>query len=133
MDTAETILKQLRSNLSNPDSAGRSIAEAFREDFILGDDDEMTRYLFDAIKEPGWKQYDTSNDAWYFGTWVNLGSMEILQYVEGDIALTRHLNKEAMKVALDKMAKLYGIPPPAFIAYNLDGQRMEYFDVRPEL
>lgn len=46
------------------------------------------RYLFDVglcKKEDGWLQYDTAEDAWYFGSWVNKERRMIVDYTEGDI------------------------------------------------
>lgn len=33
----------------------------------------------------GWAQFDTAQDAPYFGTWVNPEAREILTYAEGDV------------------------------------------------
>ena len=46
-----------------------------------------------------WEQYDTSQDAPYFGVWVNKVTMQILTYCEGDWELTdcpdaKHFNRE---------------------------------------
>lgn len=50
------------------------------------------RYEYDfrrCTTARGWAQLDTSQDASYFGQWVNPSSREILCYCEGDVILTR--------------------------------------------
>jgi hypothetical protein len=42
----------------------------------------------DDFKSDGWEQYDTSQDAHYFGCWVNPLRRMILTYCEGDWTLT---------------------------------------------
>ena len=52
--------------------------------FIFGGD----RYRFDfnlCLPFNGWKQYDTDQDAWYFGCWVNVIELSVVSYVEGDV------------------------------------------------
>jgi len=46
------------------------------------------RYAFDfGLCHPsrGWAQIDTSQDAYYYGTWASPARREILNYVEGDV------------------------------------------------
>ncbi len=46
------------------------------------------RYAFDFRRctyENGWAQLDTSQDASYYGQWINPEKRQIIQYVEGDI------------------------------------------------
>lgn len=52
-------------------------------------DGSFSRYPLDACcrAAEGWMQYDTSQDAWYFGCWVHPGHREILTYAEGDLTL----------------------------------------------
>ena len=93
------------------------------------------RYRFDfklCTKEKGWKQYDTSQDAWYFGVWVHPKMRVILTYAEGDITVTKCPTEESYHDELKYMAEFYGSPPPAFVAIDYpSGKRTEYFDERP--
>lgn len=60
------------------------------------------RYIIDFAedsKAEGWRQFDTSQDAHYFGFWVNPKTLQALCYAEGDWTLvncpdTRHYNAE---------------------------------------
>ncbi len=50
------------------------------------------RYKYDfrlCTAEKGWAQIDTSQDASYFGQWINPTTREILSYCEGDVTLTK--------------------------------------------
>lgn len=49
------------------------------------------RYLYDlnaCSMSKGWAQIDTSQDASYFGQWINPVSRKIFCYCEGDLILT---------------------------------------------
>lgn len=71
--------------------------EVFRS-FILNG--ERYKWDFDEkLSVEGWEQYDTSQDAWYFGVWVNKKTLQIRTYAEGDLTLTKcpdinHFNAE---------------------------------------
>lgn len=59
---------------------------------ILRDFAPADRYLYDfklCTIAKGWAQIDTSQDASYFGQWVNPTKREIFCYCEGDLILTR--------------------------------------------
>lgn len=52
---------------------------------------EGDRYLFDfriCTAAKGWAQFDTRQDAAYYGNWINPTSLELMSYAEGDV--TRH-------------------------------------------
>lgn len=95
------------------------------------------RYYFDFLEgffDGGWRQYDTDQDAWYFGVWVNIERREILTYAEGDISLRACASVESLKEQLESMAKFYGDPPPAFTAIDTStGQVTHYIDERPKV
>ena len=60
------------------------------------------RYLFDFdddFRSDGWLQFDTDQDAWYYGVWVNPKTLRTLTYAEGDVYLAicpdvEHYNAE---------------------------------------
>ena len=75
------------------------------------------RYEFDfklCTKANGWVQFDTSQDAWYFGVWVHPEKREIVTYAEGDITRVKCPTEESYHAELKSMAEFYGAPPPAF-------------------
>lgn len=95
---------------------------------------EYDRYQFDmghCASEDGWEQYDTDQDAWYFGVWVRLSTRETVTYAEGDITHVVAPTDEAFKAELAGMAEFYGNPPPAFRMVLGDGQLVEVTGARP--
>ena len=101
--------------------------------WLSGDGGE--RYYFDfevCTPEKGWRQYDTSQDAHYFGVWVNMAERMTFTYAEGDLSLVECPTVESFKAELDNMAECYGDPPPAWVAIDTDtGQVTNYYDERP--
>jgi len=91
------------------------------------------KYDFDMCsKENGWIQYDTDQDAWYFGVWVHPGKMQVFTYAEGDTTLVTCKSLDSYKAELANMAEFYGDPPPAFIAYDFENNtRTKVYDTRP--
>ena len=50
-----------------------------------------TRYAFDfgeCFTAKGYAQFDTRQDAYYYGHWVNPTTFRLVSYAEGDIAVT---------------------------------------------
>ena len=94
------------------------------------------RYYYDfeeCTPDKGWVQYDTSQDAWYFGVWVNVKDRKVLTYAEGDVTLVECPDDDHLRAELKKMGECYGDPPPAAVGYDNDGTRTEYYDERPSL
>lgn len=60
------------------------------------------RYVFDFdadFRKAGWLQFDTNQDAWYYGVWANPRLLRTLSYCEGDVYLVvcpdvEHYNAE---------------------------------------
>ena len=92
------------------------------------------RYHFD-VKEcspsDGWKQYDTKQDAWYFGVWVHVEKRMTVTYAEGDLTVVVCPTRETFCAELKDAAECYGDPPPAFTTIDADGGVTHYFDERP--
>ena len=68
------------------------------------------RYVVDFaedFKSDGWQQYDTEQDAWYFGVWVNPGRRMILSYAEGDWTLLVFEDYLAYNQQIIKMNQFY--------------------------
>ena len=90
------------------------------------------RYKYDFGKCREWTQYDTDQDAWYFGVWVNQRTREILTYAEGDETLVKCPTAESFIAELASMAEFYGPPPPAFTTINFtDNTITKHYDKRP--
>lgn len=92
------------------------------------------RYKYDleiCKSADGWTQYDTNQDAWYFGVWVHPKTRQILTYAEGDVSVVHCKSEKSYHEELKNMAEFYGDPPWASKAYGLDGTVTEFYDERP--
>ena len=87
------------------------------------------RYLWDFDKDftaDGWQQYDTDQDAHYFGMWVNPKRLETFTYCEGDVELVICSDVEHYNAEIANANEFYG-EGFEFIAYDLDAKtRTEY-------
>lgn len=66
------------------------------------------RYTFDFDEchfKKGWAQIDTSQDAWYFGTWANPTELKITSYTEGDVCRTTCDTPEAFVAEIRRLAE----------------------------
>ena len=81
------------------------------------------RYPYDNKLLPaGWQQYDTNQDAPYFGCWVHVEKRWTMCYCEGDRVLVKCPSEDSLKAELLDMARFYGSTPPAFAFISNDGQ-----------
>lgn len=56
-----------------------------------GFDGDTDRYAFDFVLcsyAQGFAQFDTRQDASYFGTWISPAKRQLVNYAEGDITVT---------------------------------------------
>ena len=94
---------------------------------------ERYHYDFKKCKRfDGWVQFDTRQDAAYFGIWVHPEKRQIITWCEGDEITETCETETEYHEKLKSMAACYGDPPPAFRAISLDGTVTHYFDKRPE-
>ncbi|MEG0007319.1 MAG: hypothetical protein RR721_08325 [Aeromonas sp.] len=95
---------------------------------------QADRYYYDrALLAQGWQQYDTEEDAWYYGIWINTEKLETFTYAEGDTSNVIAPNLEAFRAEL---ARLYQYHPqaPAFICIDPEaGVVTHYFETKPEV
>jgi hypothetical protein len=93
------------------------------------------RYKYDfeeCSPARGWAQYDTDQDASYFGVWVHPETRRIFTYCEGDTIMVVCPTEESYHAELAAMAAFYGPPPPAFVVISPDENKItNIYDVRP--
>lgn len=94
-----------------------------------------SRYHYDdqLTASSGWQQYDTDQDAWYFGIWINPVKFETFTYAEGD---TCHVIAPDIEAFHAELARLYEHHPqaPAFISIDVDaGSITHHYDAKPEV
>ena len=92
-----------------------------------------SRYYYDFGPLRTWQQYDTREDASYFGVWVDLEGMRTFTYAEGDRTLVECPTRETFQAELDDLARFYGPPPPAFVGIDHDGTVTNFYTDRPSL
>ena len=80
------------------------------------------RYVFDfklCKAKDGYAQLDTTEDAHYFGNWVNFKKFEIVSYCEGDITVTNCDNKEEFIKELKRTVDFYKFNQETFKGIDL--------------
>lgn len=99
----------------------------------LGIPAQAERYGYDFREGWGsvWQQYDTWQDASFFGVWVDVKGMRIFTFAEGDRSLVECDSSKDFAAELGHMARFYGDPPAAFISVGADGRVTQHFDSRP--
>lgn len=80
-----------------------------------------------------WRQYDTEQDAHYFGVWINLKTRQTFCYAEGDTTLVTCDDDAGLALELKAMEEFHGSPPPTIRTISDDGQLTEHFVARPSI
>ena len=90
---------------------------------------DRSRYSWDGQHKAGWLQYDTDQDAIYFGDWVNKQRLQIRTYCEGDFSVVTCPDADHFDAQLVSMDKCYGKSP---FASTMDeyGNWTEHFESR---
>ncbi|MEI4940105.1 hypothetical protein U1439_21315, partial [Aeromonas caviae] len=95
--------------------------------YIGGDNYDRT------LLAQGWQQYDTDEDAWYFGIWIHTEKLETFTYAEGDTSHVIAPNVEAFSAELARLY-LYHPQAPAFISIDPQaGVVTRHFERKPEV
>ena len=117
------VIEWLRAQPDARESAHGVIRDAFRP---------SERYVIDfgGPLQAGWEQWDTDQDAWYFGVWVCVSTREVLTYAEGDWSLMTCPTAEAFRAELARMAEFYGPTPAHIVVIDQDGNATGYVSER---
>ncbi|MGY3947268.1 hypothetical protein BJP24_15480 [Aeromonas allosaccharophila] len=95
---------------------------------------QADRYYYDrTLLAQGWQQYDTEEDAWYFGIWIHAEMLETFTYADGD---TNHVTAPNIEAFRSELARLYKYHPqaPAFISIDQDaGVVTHHFEAKPKV
>jgi len=68
------------------------------------------RYVFDfdlCASDKGWAQFDTGQDASYFGIWGNPFTFELVTYAEGDVGHTKLDSEIGFRHEVHKLKAFY--------------------------
>ena len=60
-----------------------------------------------GLTKSGYCTIDTTEDAQYFGVWLNIEELKIVSYCEGDLIVNIGENKEEFLIHLKKVIKFY--------------------------
>lgn len=67
---------------------------------------DADRYRFDfreCSPTNGFAQVDTSQDAWYFGSWLNPTALKYVEYIEGDVTRIQFESTEEMREYVESL------------------------------
>jgi len=99
------------------------------EDRFVGPFRERYEYDFKRCKSAdGWKQYDTQQDASYFGVWVHPERRVIVTFAEGDETTVTCPTQESFEAEIREMNEFYGAPPAFAVSIGLDGSVVKHYD-----
>ncbi len=95
---------------------------------------QADRYYYDrTLLAQGWQQYDTEEDGWYFGIWINTEKLETFTYAEGDTCHVIAPNVEAFRAELARLYQ-YHSQAPAFISIDPEsGVVPRHFEAKSEV
>lgn len=75
---------------------------------------DEVRYLFDfgeCRTQNGWAQVDTRQDASYFGIWANPTTLQVIEFMEGDLYRSTMDSPEEFAEWLSNVPDFKGIDP----------------------
>lgn len=88
-----------------------------------------SRYVFDlrlCVAADGWLQFDTPQDAPYFGVWVNPTRRLLLTYAEGDTSIVICATDAAYNAEVRAAITFHGTAP-AFKSLDADGTLTHHY------
>lgn len=99
----ENRIQWLRDNAGNAERVDGVHNYKFFRATVSG----VERYEIDFSMTAGWLQYDTSQDASYFGIWVNPETLQTLSFAEGDYLFCEHRTPESFNAEIEHMNDFY--------------------------
>tara|TARA_Y100000310_G_scaffold344999_1_gene461063 strand:- start:2812 stop:3198 length:387 start_codon:yes stop_codon:yes gene_type:complete len=86
-----------------------------------------SRYEFDLRlkSKDGWEQFDTNQDAGYFGVWINRDARMTVTYAEGDLTIKYDIPD--MEKEYKDMCDFYGKAPAWATTIDNDGTVTKYY------
>ena len=95
---------------------------------------DSERYVVDFADDfttEGWKQFDTDQDAHYFGVWINPQTFQVLTYAEGDWTVTDCHNRDRYRREIERLIEFHGAGRIATVI-DADGTVTVYSQDRSE-
>lgn len=106
----------------------------FGNEVIRSFEGNTNRYKFDCglcSYKKGWIQFDTDQDAYYFGVWIHKGKKQIVTYAEGDLIIVEAPTSESFNEEIAHMCKYYG-GASSIRTIDADGIYTRYYQDRKE-
>lgn len=94
-------IKQHGKKDEQPNGRGNTVTRLFMPD------ERYTVDFADDFRESGLEQFDTSQDAEYFGVWINRPNRYTLTYAEGDWTLVECPDFEHYKAEVEDCIRFY--------------------------
>jgi len=110
-------IKQIISSGARPSTWENDRGATIMDAYVGGED----RYRFDRLlctKDAGFEQFDTDQDAHYFGMWVNREKRVTVTYSEGDLTLVLCPSAESFKAEIADAESFFGKKPSAAIEHK---------------
>ena len=93
---------------------------------------EVDRYIVDFatdFQSEGWQQFDTDQDAAYFGVWINPRTFQVLTYAEGDWTLIDCHDRDRYRVEVQRLIDFHA---PGEICTVIDSKTGDVTIVRQD-
>jgi len=124
-----SIIDQLLKEEPRVNERGNNVHSAF-----IGSCDRLQFDCGPCGTNKGWEQYDTDQDAWYFGVWVHIEKRMTVTYAEGDLTVVTCPTPESFRTEIASMNEFYGDPPPWAIVLDVEnGAETHYIQERPKV
>lgn len=113
---------------------GTAEVNKFGNEVIRSFGGDIDRYKFDfglCTHGKGWIQFDTDQDAWYFGVWIHKEQKKIVTYAEGDVTTVLAPTSDSFNKEIEYMCKFYG-KEASMRTIDADGIYAKYYQDRKE-
>lgn len=91
---------------------------------------ERGYYDADKCASEGWEQFDTDQDASYFGVWVHHNNMQIVCFAEGDESITNAPDREAFTREIEALEAFHCVIPRVARSISAEGQACDHYGYR---
>lgn len=114
LDKLRKALAEAARPCTRTNNNGNKVMGAF-----IDTDGSAERYVFDdELCKQGFEQFDTDQDAWYYGVWVSVEHRAIVTYAEGDLSLVACASAESFKKEIEDLEKFHGKAPPMAVGID---------------
>ena len=118
-------IRLLEAHLPNAPQERNHNGSTIVRSFIANGDTGSTAAMRPSAE--GWMRYPTSQDAWYYGVWINPRKRETLTYAEQDVTHVICETQDQFLAELKDLANFHGkSPSPSIIGFSEEGTTYFY-------